>query len=114
MGLTEDSEFFDYIVLPAKPSSWNQIITEENPNNKYKFTSIEINPSPNHKIIARETYHGLDFLGDLGGLFDALKILGGILISPVSAFALNSRLLTTIFRVATPSEDKKGDIKDDF
>ena len=56
------------------------------------------------KIINRETYSGLDFLGDLGGLFDAFKIIGGIFVAPVSGFALNSRLLSTIFRVATPRE----------
>ena len=66
--------------MPAKPSSWNQIITEKNPNNRYKFTSIEINPSLNQKIIARDTYHGLDFMGDLGGLFDAFLIIGNIFI----------------------------------
>ena len=114
-------------MLPAAPSSWNKIITPEEPLNKYKFTSIEINASMDQTFITRETYSMLDYLGDLGGLFDAFKILGGILISPVSGFALKSRLLSTIFRTATPSDERKEsyesgkgeisdiiDIKDDF
>ena len=79
--------------------------------NRYKFTSIEINASMDQNFITRETYSLLDYLGDLGGLFDALKIIGYILISPVSGFALNSRLLTTIFRTTTPSE--RGDQRKD-
>ena len=91
-------------MLPAAPSSWNKYPTVENPSSRYKFTSIEINASMDQTIINRETYSGLDYLGDLGGLFDAFKIIGGILISPISGLALNSRLLSTIFRVATPRE----------
>ena len=55
------------------------------------------------KIINRETYSGLDFLGDLGGLLDAFKIIGGIFVAPISSFALNARLLKTIFRADAPS-----------
>ena len=95
-------------MLPATPSSWNKRITPENPLNRYKFTSIEINASMDQNFITRETYSLLDYLGDLGGLFDALTILGQILISPVSGFGLSSQLLTTIFRVAKPSERGEG------
>ena len=54
--------------------------------------------SIDQKIIARETYSGLDYLGDLGGLVDAFIILGNIFISPVAGFALNARLLSSIFK----------------
>ena len=59
------------------------------------------------KIINRETYSGLDYLGDLGGLFDAFRILGSILISPVVGFALNTRLLSSIFKAAIPGVELK-------
>ena len=59
------------------------------------------------KIINRETYSGLDYLGDLGGLFDAFRILGSILISPVVGFALNTRLLSSIFKASIPGVEFK-------
>jgi len=39
----------------------------------------------------------LDFLGDLGGLFDALKLICGVLVAPFSAFALKMSLMTGLF-----------------
>ena len=40
----------------------------------------------------------LEWLGDMGGLFDALRIIGSFFVVPVSAYALESNLLATIFR----------------
>ena len=37
-------------------------------------------------------------MGDMGGLLDAFFILGQLLISPVSGFALRSKLLSSMFR----------------
>ena len=92
-------------MLPSAPSSMNQVITPEKPFNKYKFTSIEINPSLDQTAINRSTYSSLDFLGDLGGLFGACQSIGSILVSPVAGFALNAKLLSMIFRTAAPRKD---------
>ena len=46
----------------------------------------------------RSTYHVLEWLGDVGGLNDALQIIGSFLVVPVAAFALESNLLSAIFR----------------
>ena len=89
---------FEYKITPADPSSWNTYPTAENPSTKYKFTSIEIMPSMDQLVINRNAYGALDYLGDLGGLIDAFIILGNALISPVAGFALNSRLLSSIFK----------------
>ena len=51
---------------------------------------MEINFSPDTAIINRQTYSLLDWLGDLGGLFDALYLIGYALIAPLANFALNS------------------------
>lgn len=58
------------------PSAWNNYPSKENPNSKYKFTSLEIGINPDLKQINRKTYSILDFLGDCGGLFDALLVIG--------------------------------------
>ena len=39
----------------------------------------------------------MDWLGDLGGLLDALYLIGYVLISPFAKYAINSKLLTTLF-----------------
>ena len=59
---------------------------------------MEINFSPDNNIINRQTYSLLDWLGDLGGLLDALYLIGYVLISPLATFAINSKLLSTLFR----------------
>ena len=40
----------------------------------------------------------MEWLGDIGGLFDALVIIGEFLIGPVSAFTLKASLLNKLFR----------------
>ena len=84
-------------------SSWNKYPTKENPSRKYKFTSYEINLSADKKVINRETYSLLDWLGDVGGLIDALRYLCKFLIGPVTSFSLQATLLSTLFR-QRPSE----------
>ena len=39
-------------------------------------------------VINRQTYSFLEWLGDIGGLFEALRFIGSFLVVPVSAFAL--------------------------
>ena len=40
----------------------------------------------------------LDWLGDMGGLLDALYFIGAIVMTPFSRFALKSELINTMFR----------------
>ena len=67
--------------------------------------SLYITLNPDLKQHNRQTYSLLDWLGDCGGLLDALKAIGETLISPLSLFALQSKLASLIvyFR---PSESK--------
>lgn len=46
---------------------------------------------------SRSTYSILDWLGDLGGLFDMLRYFGTMIAAPLSTFALQTTLLTSIF-----------------
>lgn len=57
---------------------------------------------------SRQTYSLLDWLGDLGGLHDALLILCRLLIDPVSSFALQMTLLTTFFRTDSPKSSNRN------
>ena len=49
-------------------------------------------------VINRKTYSILEWLGDIGGLADALIIIGGIFVFPVATYALESNILAAIFR----------------
>ena len=39
---------------------------------------------------SRQTYSSLDFLGDLGGLYDALRLIAQTIVAPFSTFALKA------------------------
>ena len=49
------------------------------------------------KIMERSTYSFLDWLGDVGGLFDGLKLIILQLIYPFVTFVMNSKILTQLF-----------------
>ena len=81
-----------------QPSAWNKFPTKEEPSRRYKFTSLEVNLSLDKLVVNRETYSLLDWLGDLGGLFDALRLICALAISPISGFTLKATLMATLFR----------------
>lgn len=56
-------------------------------------------------IINRETYSLLDWLGDLGGLFDALFLIFSLIVAPVASFSMRATLLSKFFRFK-PLEEK--------
>ena len=60
-------------------------------------------------MIERSTKDILEYLGELGGLLDALLYMFGIALSPVVAIALNRELLTQTFRFIAqpPLKDKQ-------
>ena len=46
----------------------------------------------------RQIYSTLDFLGDLGGLFDALRFIGEMIVSPFKDYAVKVILMVSLFR----------------
>ena len=64
----------------------------------YKFNSVTLNLHLEHTTAERQTYSLLDWIGDIGGLFDGLRIFIGKIIAPIAAIALRSDLLTLNFR----------------
>ena len=65
----------------------------------YKFSSIEFNLDKRIGVVQRETYDLLSWLGDLGGLIDALKYAVQFLLAPYAAFSSKSTLLRSLFRM---------------
>ena len=78
-------------------SGWIDFPTADNPYAKYKYSSVSFNLDLNMQVINRQTYMFLDWLGDLGGLFDALCLICAAIISPMQSHTLKSRLMTLTF-----------------
>ena len=49
-------------------------------------------------MIERQTYSFLEWLGDIGGLYDALRLIGLLFITPFNSFARKAELLSQVFR----------------
>ena len=73
------------------PSSLN-----EWPGN-YKFTSLVFRIAPESKVVERSTYSVLEWLGDVGGLHDALYAIGYYIVYPFAALNLELELLKRFF-----------------
>ena len=69
----------------------------------YKFFSMELNINPDAPKIRRKTDSLLDWLGDWGGLLDGLNFLADILLSPLSAYMMKSKLAQLLVKLL-PSE----------
>jgi len=88
LGFAEEIEFYKFSVDAARASSWNKFPTPQNPSTRYKYSSVEIILDPDKLVVNRQTYSLLDWLGDMGGLFDALRYLCMAVIHPVAQFTL--------------------------
>ena len=83
----------------STPSAWIYFPTKEEPSRKYKYTSLEIKMSLDQKNWTRETYSLLHWLGDLGGLLDAMRYIAHVLVLPFANYALKTSLLSSFFRL---------------
>ena len=90
--------FYDYSFGIPDISFMQTWPTKENPYNQLKFGSAWIELSTKQTVVARSTYSLLDWLGDLGGLFDALYYMASLIVRPASAFALQATMLVSFFR----------------
>ena len=79
------------------PSGFTTFPTKEKPDTLYKFSGFVLSVSLDMLITERETYGVLEWLGDIGGLFDALRYIGYLLIAPIASYHLKTELLSSIF-----------------
>ena len=65
--------------------------------------------------INRKTESFLDWMGDWGGLLDALEFISSLIISPYSTFALHSYIVSLgIVGVLPKTRDYKNDSKRNY
>ena len=108
-GQYDETEFWEYTLSSAEPSSWIYWPTPESPSNLYKYVSGEFNVSMDLKNYARQTDGLLDYLGDLGGLIDILIMLAKYIVGPFASYRLQAALLSSLFRFDEnePNKPKK-------
>lgn len=80
--------------MAPSPSSWNTFPSEANPFARYKFMSVSFELSKDLRQINRQTYSFLDWLGDVGGLLEALFAIGDLFIGPFASFALKAKIVS--------------------
>ena len=72
--------------------------TKENPDALYKFVSFDLYVTLDSLVTERESYSVLEWLGDIGGLLDALQYIGHFLVGPIATYSLKTLLLSSIFK----------------
>ena len=75
-----------------------------NPAGRYKFTSANLYLDPRVLAFNRQTYDFLGWLGDIGGLIDAIYIILKIIMLPITTFNLKRFLLTIMFRLVPSTQ----------
>mmetsp|Transcript_2845 Transcript_2845/g.3878 ORF Transcript_2845/g.3878 Transcript_2845/m.3878 type:complete len:138 (+) Transcript_2845:506-919(+) len=115
--LEDDSEYLSYGVSEEESfltlktdgnliySSWNEFPSAENPYSDYKFASFAVMRESDVEVISRQGYSVLDWLGDWGGLMDALIMIADILMIPLRRLAFASTL-ASIFVKVRPQTNK--------
>ena len=76
----------------------NNYPTPESPDGRYKFSSFSMFTSPDLTVTERSTYSILEWLGDIGGLYDALFLICSALVKPFSSFWLTTEMISALFR----------------
>ena len=112
LGQSDEIEFHTFQTSAPQPTAWTDFPNKKDPYAQYKYASFDIELNPDLVYWQRQTYSVLDFLGDLGGLLDALRLIGEALIAPFSEFALKVTLMATIFY--KPLSSKNSARHEDF
>ena len=108
LGQFDDIPFTKPTFEEAVPSSLATWPTKENPTALYKINGFWIELSPVLTTFERSTYDVLEWFGDVGGLLEALKILGEFVALPFATYALKSKILFLIFsEVESRSKDSE-------
>ena len=102
VGNEVDRPFYFADELINTSSSWDNFPTDEAPFAKFKYTSIEINVSPDQRRFNRQTYALLDWLGDTGGLLDGLQLIAHAVFYPFTTFVFNSSLVKQLVWMRKP------------
>ena len=102
LGQTDEIEYETITHTPSDVSKSNTWPTKDN-RVTFKLNSVLLNLSQEQTNIERETYSLLEWIGDIGGLFDGLRLAASLFIAPVASYALKSELYIKLESVFSQS-----------
>ena len=77
----------------------------------WRFNGVFLELSQETTMIERQTYNLLEWVGDVGGLYDGLRLIFSSIIAPVAAFAMQSELLSLAFKQVDQTESTERKTK---
>ena len=83
----------------SKSINYNQVIPAGTPIAKREYISIFFRADSEQRFYKREGYDMLTFLGDLGGLFDIIMIIGWGLTSIFAGNLLTAALIGEVYKI---------------
>ena len=104
VGQSEKDTFFELLMQQQFASAWTDDLMV-NKTGDYKFASVEIHQENSIYKTNRQTYNLLEYLGDIGGLLDAMLFIAHIALYPVYNFNVSNFLTQRLFRKKTSSDD---------
>ena len=107
IGQQTTFEFTSITTGVQRSTKFNVWPTKDDPK-VYKFNGFWIELRQYRTTIERQTYNVLEWVGDIGGLYDGLIIIARQLVSPFAAFALNSQLLSHVFKKVDSKKIDEG------
>ena len=108
LGQSSKKKFIDISNSPIAISKWDEWPDKDSTYTSeklYKFNSVTLNLNLEINTFERQTYSLLELISDIGGLFDGLCLILAKIIAPIAALALQSELLTNIFRQEVTKEN---------
>lgn len=80
------------------PTSWLSWPSANKTSANYKYVSVEFSLSMDQKNWSISTYRLLDWLSEVGGLFNTLLYVTKVLVGPMAGYTLRSTLVSNLFR----------------
>ena len=97
-GQSDEISFEKLRLNNPEPSDRVKWPTRDSPTDQYKFNSVWLELGQNLIVVERSTYSLLEWLGDVGGLFDGLKLVTNPFIGLFAAYSLQNNLISLAFR----------------
>jgi hypothetical protein len=99
-GSSHSRWFMSFFADISQPSGW--IYFPE----KYKFASFDFLIDYSKYKYSRSTYTFFDLLGDMGGMYDALYLIGLMIAAPAAEYNLRTLYLTRGFEMVGQSDPR--------
>ena len=105
-----------HAIFSPKELEWYKMILRDEINDvlKYDNAALLLAFSTNERVksFKRSAYNALDLLGDIGGLYDGLKLLSTAILTAISSTDYTSLLISKLFYVRKSMNHHKNDSQD--